>query len=212
MKVTGYVASPRKQGNTDVMVDTFLEGARAAGAETRKYFLADHNINQCQGCFRGCTTRPGIRCLVHRDDMDMLLDELVDSDILLFASPLYCASYSALMARFFERCLPLWEIEIVGEMGTMDAIKFVNNPAKGKQAVIGLVHDLRDPAAGDLALKVFESNLRHTYMMDIAAKIQVPDVRDRGDIVKKAAKLDEIRSLAQSLTQCSQQRGGQKKP
>jgi multimeric flavodoxin WrbA len=198
-RVTAYVGSPRKRGNTDVLVDTFLEGAAAAGADTRKFFLAEQSINQCQGCFRACTTRPGIRCVVHRDDMDMLLEELVASDILLFASPLYCAGYTAIMARFFERCLPLWEIEIVGEMGTMDAIKFINNPAKAKKAVIGLVHDLKNPAAGELALKAFESNVGRTYMMDIVAKIQVPDVRDIGDIRKKANQLADIRSLGTKL-------------
>jgi len=201
MKVAGYVGSPRKGGNTDILVDTFLGGASAAGAETRKYFLADHRINQCQGCFRACTTKPGIRCIKHRDDMDMLLDELVASDILLFASPLYCAAYTAVMARFFERCLPLWEIEIVGEMGTMDAIRFIKNPAKGKKAVLGLVHDLKDPGAGDLAFKVFESNVGRTYMMDIVAKIQVPDVRDPGDIRKKSVQLDKISALGRSLVE-----------
>ena len=199
MKVTGIVGSPRKRGNSDVLADTFLEGAAASGAQVQKFFLADLNINQCRGCFRNCMTKPGLRCAVFRDDMDMLLEEMASSDLLLFVSPLYCAVYSAIMARFFERCLPFWETEIVGELGTMDALKFINNPAKGKKAVIAIVQDLREPRVAELAFKALESNVGRTYMMDIVERIHVPDVRDVGDIKKKQARLDEIRDLGRKL-------------
>ena len=39
MKVLGFVGSPRKKGNTAVLVDTFLDGAASAGAEVKKFFL-----------------------------------------------------------------------------------------------------------------------------------------------------------------------------
>jgi multimeric flavodoxin WrbA len=138
MKVLGFVGSPRKKGNTDVLVDTFLDGASSGGAEVKKFFLANHTINQCMGCYRKCILKPGFRCGTFRDDMDLLLQEMVSSNLILFASPYYCASYTAIMAKFLERCLPLWEVEIAGEMGTMEAFKFINNHLKGKKAVIGL--------------------------------------------------------------------------
>lgn len=199
MKVLGFVGSPRKKGNTAVLVDTFLDGASSAGAEVKKYFLADHNINQCQGCYKNCILKPGFQCAIFRDDMDMLLEEMISSDLMLFASPYYSASYTAIMAQFFERCLPLWEIEIVGEMGSMDAFKFINNPLKGKKAVIGIVHDYKDPSTADLAIKAFEENLGKTYMMEIVEKIHVTDVRDIGDINKKSEVLENIFALGKKL-------------
>lgn len=199
MKVLGFVGSPRKKGNSDVMADTFLEGASSAGSETKKFFIADHNINQCQGCFRNCMIKPGFRCAAFRDDMDMLLEEMASSDLMLFASPLYCSTYPALMARFFERCLPFWEVEIVGELGTMDAFKFINNPVKGKKAVAGLVQDFKNPAAGELAFKAYEHNISKTYMMDLVEKIHVTDVRDVGDIRQKTKELEEIFELGKKL-------------
>ncbi len=200
-KITGYVGSPRKKGNTDIVVDTFLEGAAAGGAETQKFFLDDCTINQCRGCFRNCALKPGTRCAVHRDDMDMLLDELVSSDLNLFMSPLYCSVYSAIMARFFERCLPLWHMDIVGELGTMDAFKLVSNPAQGKKAVVGIVQDLKEPSIAEIAFKVFEQNVGRTYMMDIVDKIHVTDVRDVGDIKKKEKELETIFNLGKSLAE-----------
>ena len=199
MKVLGFVGSPRKKGNSDVMIDTFLEGALSEGAVVKKFFLDDMNINQCRGCFRNCALKPGIKCAVFRDDMDMLLEEMSSADVMIFASPLYCATYSAVMARFFERCLPLWEMEIVGELGTMDAFKLINNPVKGKKAVAGLVQDLKLPIVGEVALKAYEHNLKNTYMMDIVEIIHVTDVRDVGDIKKKTEKLDEIYKIGKKL-------------
>jgi multimeric flavodoxin WrbA len=199
MKILGFVGSPRKNGNSDIMVNTFLEGAASAGAATGKFFLADYNINQCMGCFRSCALKPGIRCAVHRDDMDMLLEEMSTADVMFFASPLYCATYSAIMARFFERCLPLWEMEIVGELGTMDAFNLINNPVKGKKAVVGLVQDLKEPKVGQLALTAYEHNLHNTFMMEIVEKIHVTDVRDKGDIKKKTTELEKIYQLGKDL-------------
>ena len=192
MKVLGFVGSPRKKGNTDVLVDTFLEGASSAGAEVKKYFLADHTINQCMGCYRKCILAPGFRCGTFRDDMDLLLKEMVASDLILFASPYYCASYTAIMAKFLERCLPLWEVKIKGEMGTKDAFTFINNHLKGKKAIIGLTQDYKDPSTAQLAVKTFKETLGGTYMMDIVDIIHVTDVRDVGDMPTKTDVLKKI--------------------
>jgi len=199
MKVTAFVGSPRPHGNSDILADAFLDGARQAGAAAGKFFLNDYAINQCTGCFRACTTQSGIACCVHRDDMDMLLDELTSSDLVLFASPLYCAGPSSIMMRFFERCLPLWHIEITGELGTRDAFRFINNPARGIKSVVALVQDLKDPAAGQLALQVFRHIVGGTFMMDIVDTLQVTDVRDTGDLKKKTEQLRMITETARSL-------------
>ena len=200
MKVLGFVGSPRKKGNTDILVDTFLEGASSAGANVKKFFLLDHTINQCMGCYRKCIVKPGFQCGTFRDDMDKLLPEMVTSDLLLFASPYYCSSYTAIMARFLERCLPLWEVEIAGEMGTMNAFKFINNHLKGKRAVTGLVQDFKDPSTAELAVRAFEETLGKTYMMNIVEKIHVTDVRDMGDIKDKTEVLETIFALGKKLS------------
>jgi len=138
-KIIGFVGSPRKKGNTDILVDTFLQGAAEGGAEVKKHFLADLEINPCKGCFRNCMLKPGHQCPAYSDDMDMILDDMVGADILLFASPIYAGSFSSYMGRLFERCLPLLEIEVIGTPGTRDGYRVVNALLKGKKAVIGLV-------------------------------------------------------------------------
>jgi len=199
MKVTAFVGSPRVGGNADTLADAFLDGAKRAGSNIAKIFLNTCSINQCRGCFRACTTRSGIACAVHRDDMDMLLHELTASDCVLFSSPLYCAGPSSIMMRFFERCLPLWQIEVTGEMGTTDSIRFINNPARGIKAVIGLVQDLRDPETGKLGLQVFKHIVGGSYMMNIVEILHMTDVRDIGDLKKKKEHLRTISETARAL-------------
>jgi multimeric flavodoxin WrbA len=200
MKVCGFVGSPRRQGNSDILVERFLEGAAASRAVTKKFFLADLAISQCRGCYTNCMFQPGYRCAVFRDDMDMLMDEIATGDLFIFASPLYCSCYSAVMARFFERLLPFWHVEPGdGEPGTPGAFRFLNNPAKGKKAVIALVQDLKEPAVGKLALDIFEHNVAKTYMMDIVGRLQVTDVRSRGDIAKKISVHQNIFDMGKQL-------------
>jgi len=200
MKVSGFIGSPRKKGNTSILVDTFLEGSASAGAETKRFFLDQHEINQCRGCYRNCILKPGYKCAVYRDDMDMILEEMTSSDLMIFASPYYCGSYTAIMARFFERCIPLWQVEIAGEMGTMEAFKFVGDPPlKGKKAVIGLVQDFKDPSTAKRGIEIFEENIGKTYMMDIVEKLHITDVRDVGDISKKTDIIENIYSIGKKL-------------
>ncbi|MBC7098359.1 flavodoxin family protein [Candidatus Bipolaricaulota bacterium] len=51
MNVLGIVGSPRKRGNTDVLVSQVLAGARAHGAGTEKLYLDDVSIRPCKACF-----------------------------------------------------------------------------------------------------------------------------------------------------------------
>ena len=199
MKVVSFVGSPRRRGNSDILTDTFLEGAQTAGADVTKHFLAKLDINQCKGCFKNCMIKPGHICPIFDDDMPMLIEDMLTADLMLFASPLYCATYTSIMARFFERCLPLLEVEVIGKPGTKEGTSLMHNPVKGKNAVVALVQDLVYPQVGELAFKVYDQVVGRTYSMNILEKIQVVDVRNRGDVKEKTDRLQEIMALGKRL-------------
>jgi multimeric flavodoxin WrbA len=50
IQILGIVGSPRKGGNTDILIDEILDSAEEFGAETEKVILTDLNINLCQAC------------------------------------------------------------------------------------------------------------------------------------------------------------------
>jgi hypothetical protein len=194
MKVLGLMGSPRKKGNTNMLVDTFLKGA-SSGAEVKKYFLIDLNINQCMGCARKCVFQEGVTCKTHQDDMDELLSAVVSSDIVLFASPLYCATYTSLIARFFERALPLWHIVYKKKPGSRKRTAVNKCPVRGKKAVIGMVQESKNPASARIAFKAFEHNIKRIYKMNILEKIHVTDVTRPGDLKKKPEEVKRILEL-----------------
>ncbi len=106
MKIFAVNGSPwGKEGNTERLLQPFLEGAREAGAGTEVIYLKDQRINYCLGCFNCWTVTPGV--CVHKDDMPALLEKMEQADMWVLASPLYVFNVTAQMKTFLDRMLPL---------------------------------------------------------------------------------------------------------
>lgn len=105
-KVVAIVGSYRRGGISDQAVDAVLEGARAAGAKTRKIYLTEQRIEFCRNC-RMCTQSPGHargEC-VHQDDLDFVLRELEEASALVLSSPVNYYNVTAIFRRFMERLI-----------------------------------------------------------------------------------------------------------
>ncbi|MBN1699145.1 MAG: flavodoxin family protein [Spirochaetales bacterium] len=112
IKVTGIISSPRKNGNTAVLVREALKGAEASGAETEEIFLNEYDIEFCRGCM-ACLA--GGSCIID-DDFIQLRNRLALSDGIIFGSPNYGNTYNAIMKRFLER-LGLFEFMTFSVLG-----------------------------------------------------------------------------------------------
>jgi putative NADPH-quinone reductase/putative sterol carrier protein len=113
MKILAVNGSPRGQkGNTDRILQSFLEGARDAGASAETVYLKDKKINHCTGCFTCWSKTPGV--CIHRDDMPDLLEKGRRADVLVYATPLYVFTVSGLMKDFMDRfIMPLLKPYII---------------------------------------------------------------------------------------------------
>lgn len=93
-------ASPRKGGNSDLLCDQFVRGARDAGNEAEKVFLREKKINFCLGC--GSCQSNGGTC-VQKDDMDEVLEKMLRADVLVMATPIYFYSMNAQLKTLIDR-------------------------------------------------------------------------------------------------------------
>jgi len=108
MKVLAINSSPRPEGQskTVLMLSHLVKGMQEAGAEVEVVDLRRKKINFCMGCYSCWTKTPGI--CAHKDDMTgELFDKWLDSDIAVYATPLYHYTLNAAMKAFIERTLPM---------------------------------------------------------------------------------------------------------
>lgn len=104
-KILILSGSPRRGGNSDLLCDEFLRGARESGHEAEKIFLRDKKIAPCNACYY-CTKNGG-NCAI-RDDMAEVLDQMQAADVIVMASPVYFYSIDAQMKAVIDRCVARW--------------------------------------------------------------------------------------------------------
>ncbi|NIQ37747.1 MAG: flavodoxin family protein [Proteobacteria bacterium] len=104
MRVLGLFCSPRKRGNTDLLLDQFLKGAKEAGAETEKIHVCRIQIAPCNGC--GACEKTG-QCAIE-DQMCGVYDRIDAADAIVLASPVYFYNVTAQCKTLIDRCQALW--------------------------------------------------------------------------------------------------------
>lgn len=102
--VLGVLGSPRQGGNSEMLLDAALDGARSTGARTEKVVLSDLRIQPCTAC-DGCAD--GSQCVLD-DDMVPLYAKLEKADVIILASPVYFYGVTAQMKAFIDRAQPFW--------------------------------------------------------------------------------------------------------
>lgn len=108
--ILGVSGSPRKNANTDFLLNHALDAAASASPEieTKAIYLRDHKIAPCVSCF-GCCRDAGARnggadaCVAIRDDMDTLYPLLKACDALIIAAPVFFGSLNAQTKTFLDR-------------------------------------------------------------------------------------------------------------
>ena len=119
MKILGFIASPRKEGNTAWAVNKILEGAKEHGAEIQSWSSCDLDIKPCKGCL-ACVENG--KCAI-KDDMQKIYDELKHADAVVLGSPVYMGQMSGqakvftdrLFAQITPRFSPRFKEENVGK-------------------------------------------------------------------------------------------------
>lgn len=102
-KVLILSGSPRKGGNSDLLCDEFARGAAEAGHQVEKIRVAEKNIGYCRACY-ACKTG---KCAID-DDMGQVLQQMIDADVLVLASPVYFYAIDAQLKAVIDRTVARW--------------------------------------------------------------------------------------------------------
>ncbi len=99
-KILAISSSPRKGGNSDLLIDQFVSGSLEAGHLTEKISLREKNINYCTGCGTCVSKKNGCS---QKDDMAELLHKMIDADVIIMATPVYFYTMCGQMKTFIDR-------------------------------------------------------------------------------------------------------------
>lgn len=104
VNLLGISGSPHRHGNTETLLDSFLDGARETGASVEKVVLKTLQYSPCRGC--NACHKTG-ECIVN-DDAVVLYEKIMASDCLVIASPIYTMGITAELKGFIDRQQYLW--------------------------------------------------------------------------------------------------------
>lgn len=182
-KILILSGSPKKNGNTALLVDWFSQGARAKDAQVeivRTAFLK-YKSSGCTSC-RVCQKLSTYECVIN-DEAKPILKKIPEADVIVMATPLYFFSASAQLKIIFDRMFSLYKWD--NAAGTMET------PLKGKTLV--LIASAFENLGMDALEKPFALTAEYTGMQYFS--LLVPnagisgELKDRKDIRKKAIEL-----------------------
>ena len=185
MKVTIFNGTPRKKGNTAAMTTILKEQLSSQGIKAEEHFLYHADIKGCMNCGH-CHASPSLNECAIKDDALKLLKKFIDSDIVVFASPVYMWHLTASMNAFIERLHSLCRHEA----------PYVNM-MKGKKVAVAMTMGDDEYVAADIVTSLlmfcgyFELNYKGAFAVPFADKEQIsrPLYREKmKDFVSKLLK------------------------
>jgi multimeric flavodoxin WrbA len=188
MKVLGIGGSPRKGGNTDTLLERFLQGAAAEGAEVKALSACNLKIAGCFHC-DACYEK-GV-CRV-KDDMQMVYGEMESSDRIVLASPLQFMSVTAQLKALIDRCQALWARKYILKIPPLGDTRL----RKGFFISVGGRRTI--PNLFEAELVTIKNIFR---MIDVvyAGDLLIPGIDAKGDILKHPEELEKAFQAGQKI-------------
>lgn len=100
MKIIGIVASPRKEGNTEILTNIALAEIQKEGIEAELVSLSDKEIKPCDACG---SCRKTNKCHI-QDDFEPIYRKMVEAEGFILATPVYFGAAAPQMSSFISRC------------------------------------------------------------------------------------------------------------
>lgn len=110
--MTAFDGSPRKNGNSRALMNAFIDGAAEKGCEVEIFKTDELDLKPCRGCLM-CNTLK--HCAIRNDCWAELSRKILDSDILVFSSPIFFHHTTASMKRLLDRFRSFIHVQITAD-------------------------------------------------------------------------------------------------
>lgn len=189
MRILGIYGSPRKKGNTDLMLDAFLEGAVGEGGEIERLYVRDLNVQGCLGC--GHCDRAGF--CIQKDDMADVYPLLESADRIVVAAPIYFYGFPGQLKQLIDRTqAPFMKKQI--RKAEAEAVQ--PHPArKGFLLSAGATRGKRLFDCAILCVRYFFDAIGATYAGDLCFR----EIDERGAIRLHPTALNECRNAGRKF-------------
>ena len=186
MKVLGIMGSPRRESNTEILLDKALDGAREVGAEVEKVLVSKLKISPCLEIY---ACRKDGSCAI-KDDMQLLYKKLLEADHVIFASPMFFYGVTSQAKAVIDRCQALWVRRHVLGMDKED-----RRERKGVFMSVGATRGTKLFDGAVLTVKYFFDAIGVKYSGDLLVR----GIDDKGQIIEHPAALEDAFRLGQQL-------------
>ncbi len=190
MNVLGIFGSPRRGGNTELLLEEALKGAEKEGAKVERLHLSDFTLTPCKEC-HGCDTTGN--CVI-LDDMEKIYPKLLEADVVILASPIFFYGVTAWTKALIDRSQALWARKYLlkdpswGKKGKKRKGFFISVGAtKGPKVFEGAI----------LTVRYFFDVLNAEYMGELVFR----GVEAKGDILKHPDALPQAFEAGKRLVQ-----------
>jgi multimeric flavodoxin WrbA len=190
MNVLGIMGSPRRQSNTEILLDKALEGARETGAGVEKVLVSKLKISPCLEIY---ACRKDGNCTI-KDDMQLLYKKLLEADHIIFASPIFFYGITSQAKAVVDRCQALWVRRHVLGMGKED-----KRERRGVFISVGATRGTKLFDGAVLTVKYFFDAIGVKYSGDLLVR----GIDNKGQIEEYPAALEDAFRLGQELVRGS---------
>ncbi|GAK36599.1 MULTISPECIES: flavodoxin family protein [Bacteroides] len=181
-RIVVITSSPHKDGNSNKLAEAFIKGATSAGHQVSRFDASSKEIKPCIGC-NNCFSKEDCAC-ISKDDFNEAATLIMQSDMVVFATPVYWYTYPAKMKAVIDKFY---------------SFLMTDRPETKNKETLLLA------AAGDQNTAVFDLLLQE-YKMTVSAlqwsaqePLLVPGVLAVNDILKQPGYLSQAENLGESI-------------
>lgn len=188
--VLGVGASPRKSGNSDVLLDSILQGAAGQGLDTCRVNLRDYYFQPCLGCEK---CRKDKICTQHKDGMTLVYPLVHESRGLVLVSPTHNYNITAWMKAFIDRLYCFYDFEDTRPRAWASRLA-----GHGRKAVVAAVAEQADEYDMGFTLEAMKRPLQ-ALGYEIVGELRVLGIFDRGLAGKREDVISSCTGLGEKL-------------